>query len=169
MHPLLVTLLAGSALASSAKRQETPNLHALFTAAGKDYFGAIADQGTLQDAQNTAVIQSNFGQLTHENSLKWESVEPEEGVFNFDGPDQLMGFAEENGIMVRGHTLVWHSQLPAWVEGIQDAETLTQAMQNHISEVVGRYKGQIFAWVRPLPLLLSPALALLATSTELSA
>lgn len=146
MSPLLLAILAGTALAST-KRQETPSLHALFTAAGKDYFGAIADTGTLQDTQNTAVIQANFGQLTHENSLKWESVEPEEGVFNFDGPDQLMTFAEENNIMVRGHTLVWHSQLPAWVEGIQDAETLTQAMQNHISEVMGRYKGQIFAWV----------------------
>lgn len=145
MSPLLLAILAGTALAST-KRQETPSLHALFTAAGKDYFGAIADTGTLQDTQNTAVIQANFGQLTHENSLKWESVEPEEGVFNFDGPDQLMTFAEENNIMVRGHTLVWHSQLPAWVEGIQDAETLTQAMQNHISEVMGRYKGQIFAW-----------------------
>ena len=150
MSPLLLAILAGTALAST-KRQETPSLHALFTAAGKDYFGAIADTGTLQDAQNTAVIQANFGQLTHENSLKWESVEPEEGVFNFDGPDQLMAFAGENDILVRGHTLVWHSQLPAWVEEIQDAETLTQVMQNHISEVVGRYKGQIFAWVRQFP------------------
>lgn len=151
MSPLLLAILAGSALAATTpKRQDAPSLNALFTNAGKQYFGAIADQGTLQDEQNKAVIQANFGQLTHENSLKWESVEPEEGSFNFDGPDQLMSFAGDNDIMVRGHTLVWHSQLPAWVEGIQDAETLTQAMQNHISEVVGRYKGQIFAWVRRL-------------------
>ena len=148
MRAFTLSLLATTALAAQTKRQAEASLHQLFTARGKEYFGNIADQQLLSDETNAAIITANFGQLTHENSLKWEAVEPEEGSFNFDEPDVLVDFATENGLAIRGHTLVWHSQLPAWVEEITDAETLTAAIENHITEVMGRYKGQMIAWVR---------------------
>ena len=140
-------LLATAALATPTKRQAEASLHALFTAHGKSYFGTIGDQNLLLSDQNAAVITANFGQLTHENSLKWESVEPEPGVFNFDQPDFLVDFAADNGIAVRGHTLVWHSQLPPYVEAITDAAELTAAIESHITEVMGHYKGKMIAWV----------------------
>ncbi|KAL2104983.1 hypothetical protein VUR80DRAFT_9201 [Thermomyces stellatus] len=146
MRPLTLTLLATAGLASQTKRQAEASLHDLFTARGKEYFGNIADQQLLSDETNAAILAANFGQLTHENSLKWEAVEPEQGTFNFDEPDVLVNFATENGLAIRGHTLVWHSQLPAWVEEITDAETLTAVIETHITEVMGRYKGQMIAW-----------------------
>lgn len=149
MRPFILSALATTALAAQTKRQAEASIHELFTARGKEYLGNIADQQLLSDETNAAILAANFGQLTHENSLKWEAVEPEEGTFNFDEPDVLVDFATENGLAIRGHTLVWHSQLPAWVEGITDAETLTAAMENHITEVMGRYKGQMLAWVCP--------------------
>lgn len=149
MRPFTLSLLATTALAAQTKRQAEASLHELFAARGKEYLGNIADQQLLSNETNAAIITANFGQLTHENSLKWEAVEPEEGTFNFDEPDVLVDFATENGLSIRGHTLVWHSQLPAWVENITDAETLTAAVENHITEVMGRYKGKMIAWVRP--------------------
>ena len=47
--------------------------------------------------------------------MKWQIVEPEQGVYDWSQADQLVQFAEANGQLVRGHTLVWHNQLPDWL------------------------------------------------------
>ncbi|KAF4405555.1 endo-1,4-beta-xylanase, partial [Streptomyces lycii] len=50
------------------------------------------------------------------------------------------------GMDVRGHTLVWHSQLPGWVGQLGSGQQVRDAMNNHINEVMGHYKGQIHSW-----------------------
>jgi endo-1,4-beta-xylanase len=48
-------------------------------------------------------------------------------------------------VSVRGHTLVWHQQLPGWVGGL-DTTNLRSAMTNHINQVMGHWRGQIHSW-----------------------
>ncbi|KAK8017320.1 hypothetical protein PG993_013646 [Apiospora rasikravindrae] len=115
-------------------------------AKGKVYYGNIADPGTLSNQQNVKILKDNFGQLTPENSMKWDAIEPTQGKFNFNGADQLVKFATDNQMSVRGHTLVWHSQLPQYVKNIKDKATLTKVIQDHITGVMTHYKGQIRAW-----------------------
>jgi len=115
-------------------------------AKGKKYFGTCADSNLLSNSQNVAIIKAQFNQLTPENSMKWDSIEPSQNSFNFAGGNTLVNYAQSNGMYVRGHTFVWHSQLPSWVSSISNSATLTSVIQNHISKEGGQWKGKIYGW-----------------------
>lgn len=79
--------------------------------------------------------------------MKWESTEPSRNNFTFAGGDAVVVFAKEYDQQIHCHTLVWHSQLPAWVSGGGfDNKTLISIMENHIKNVAGRWKGACTRW-----------------------
>jgi endo-1,4-beta-xylanase len=79
--------------------------------------------------------------------MKWESVEPQQGVTDFSQGDALVRFARANHQAVRGHTLVWHSQLPTWLtSGTFTPEQLRDILRRHIFEEAGHFRGRIYAW-----------------------
>ncbi|OAL46933.1 endo-beta-1,4 xylanase [Pyrenochaeta sp. DS3sAY3a] len=152
----LVTLLSASALVSAApfaepepvldERQAAQSIHDAMVAKGRKYFGTCTDPNRLNTGSNSAIIKANFGQITPENSMKWDQTETSKGSFKFDTADQTVKFAVDNKKLIRGHTTVWHSQLPGWVSQIRDKATLTSVIQTHVNTLMGRWKGQIYAW-----------------------
>ena len=96
-------------------------------------------------------VNKHFNAITPENSMKWERINPEEGVYDFEAADVLVEFSNKNNHFFTGHTLVWHSQVPDWVFEHKDGTPLNRAellkrMEKHINAVAGRYAGKIDAW-----------------------
>ena len=110
------------------------------------YFGTAVAAFKLGDTTYSGILDREFSMITPENEMKWDTTEPSRGNFNFGPADQIVSHAKAHGQRMRGHTLVWHSQLPSWVSGITDATTLRSVMDNHITTEATHYQGQIYAW-----------------------
>jgi endo-1,4-beta-xylanase len=108
--------------------------------------GAAIGAAHLSDAAYAATAAGAFDFVTPENEMKWDATEPTQGVFVFGGGDAITSFAQQNGMKVKGHTLVWHSQLPDWVSGLTDATALHDAMINHVTQVASHFRGKVIAW-----------------------
>ncbi|MEU1406261.1 endo-1,4-beta-xylanase [Streptomyces sp. NPDC005728] len=132
---------AGTGTAHAA---DTP-LRDLAAAKGKVIGTAVTGSkltGTYGD-----LAGAQFSSLTPGNAMKWGTVEPTQGSFNWSEADQIVAFAQAHHQQVRGHTLVWHSQNPSWLtSGSWTSAQLGSLLQNHISTEVGRYQGEIAAW-----------------------
>ncbi|MFC0674669.1 endo-1,4-beta-xylanase [Brachybacterium hainanense] len=114
--------------------------------AGGGHRRGIADE-VLEDPLFREILDRDFASLTPENQMKWEVVHPARGTYDFGPADAVVDFAEAHGHQVRGHTLLWHSQNPAWLEeGEFTDEELREILHEHIAAVVGRYRGRIRHW-----------------------
>ncbi|OHB69405.1 MAG: hypothetical protein A2W23_01450 [Planctomycetes bacterium RBG_16_43_13] len=93
---------------------------------------------------DTLVRQFNF--LTPENHMKWGIVHPTPNKWNFAPADALVGFAIKHNIKIKGHALIWHRELPKYVDEKMSSEQFRQAVQEHIHKLVSHYKGKVYAW-----------------------
>ena len=119
----------------------------------KDYFpiGVAVSARDIKDPAQVALIVSQFNSITPENSMKMAPIHPGQYRYNWTDADSIVAFAQAHGLRVRGHNLCWHEQTPAWMfknaDGSQvSKDTLLRRLKDHITTVVNRYKGKIYAW-----------------------
>jgi GH35 family endo-1,4-beta-xylanase len=129
--------------------EDIPSLKDVF--ANDFSFGTAFTNSELYTKGDRDLLKKHFNTVTPGNVLKWDATEPAENEFNFEGADTAVDFAVDNGQLVRGHTLVWHSQTPNWVfydnaGNLVSKQVLYARMKNHIDTVMERYKGKIYAW-----------------------
>jgi endo-1,4-beta-xylanase len=97
--------------------------------------------------QYVEILQREFNAVVAENVMKWDTIRSNEHSYNFGPGDDIIDFAEENGMMVRGHTLAWHNQNPWWLQGKNyTREQAIKVLKEYITEVVTHWKGRIKEW-----------------------
>ncbi len=108
--------------------------------------GVAIEANLLGNNAYTTIAQTQFDGVTPANEMKWDTTEPSQGVFNFGPADTIVSFAQSHAMKIRGHTLVWHSQLASWVTNITTSSALLSAMNTHITTEVSHFKGEIWYW-----------------------
>lgn len=82
-----------------------------------------------------------------ENALKWGSLRPDEYSFDWTDADAIARFAAAAGQRMRGHTLVWHQSIPAWLTGGGfTTNQIRDFLFHHIDTVAGRYRSNTLSW-----------------------
>nr|WP_294948971.1 endo-1,4-beta-xylanase [uncultured Mucilaginibacter sp.] len=118
----------------------------------KKYFSiGVAVNVAALSGEQADLITREFNSVTAENDMKMGPIHPAEGSYNWRNADSIVNFAIKHKIKVRGHNLLWHAQAPAWLfkdsAGNQvSKEVLLARLKEHITTVVKRYKGKIYAW-----------------------
>lgn len=133
---------------AQAPRSAAPQtLGGLGKKAGLRIGTAVNTTALAENAPYRAKVAGEFSSVTAENVMKWEAVEPRRGTYDWAAADELVDFAKKNDQLVRGHTLVWHSQLPAWLnDGDFTPGELREILRRHITDQVRHFKGDIWQW-----------------------
>src|SRR5436190_12644864 len=151
--------LVGALAAGCAGRQR-PELASTQGSLRTAFEGAFLVGAALNAAQfsevdtvGARIVKAQFNTISPENALKWASVHPRPGTYDFAAADRYVAFGEQNRMFIVGHNLVWHNQTPRWV--FEDSsgggqpvsrDTLLARLRDHIHTVVGRYRGRIKGW-----------------------
>lgn len=97
------------------------------------------------------LVTREFNSVTAENDMKISVIHPREDQYNWKNADAIVDFAVSHHIKIRGHNLLWHTQVPNWMfrdsaGALVSKDVLLKRLKDHITTVVKRYKGKIYAW-----------------------
>ena len=119
----------------------------------QEYFkiGVSVNNRNVTDPAQMALILREFNSITAENAMKPEPTEPRKGEFHWEDADRIADFCRRNGIRMRGHTLMWHSQIGSWMYQDEKGNLLPKEefyanMKHHIQAIVSRYKDVVYCW-----------------------
>lgn len=184
---LLCVLMLGSILVprSSDKRSSAASSSLLSTYGS--LFGRSGNCVSLSQLQNSSTlahIKSQYNSITLENEMKPDALlgyspslitrdsaknlgyyvsgsftESYVPKINFDTVDKVLKICYENGIGVRAHTLVWHSQTPDWFfrvgystkYGYVSQDQMNKRMEYYIKTVMNhvytsKYGSCVYTW-----------------------
>jgi GH35 family endo-1,4-beta-xylanase/enterochelin esterase-like enzyme len=135
---------AGAADESAEVDRPSPTLKDVY--ANHFFIGMAGDLPGNYSDQELALVQKHFNFVTPENCMKPGPIHPAEHTWRFERADALVAWCADRNIAIHGHTLVWHAQTDNWFFRDGGREVVAQRMKDHISTLVGRYKGRIRSW-----------------------
>lgn len=149
-------LYFGSVLLLSCNNNNAQSQKIDSTRGLKDYYKGYFTMGvsvspSALKSNEAGLIIKQFGSITPENAMKLANIHPKENEYYWKDADSIVAFAKRNNLKVRGHTLIWYQEIPSWF--LEDSfgnpvtkEVFFQRLKEHITTIVTRYKGSVYAW-----------------------
>jgi len=130
-------------------------------------FGTVMNHSQLKSTYYAPMVKAEFQSITAGNEMKAYSLLDQAAskkdpngmpAMNYRQGDAIVAFAQENGLGVRGHVLVWDNYMSDWFfrEGYTndgayvDKETARARLKYYIEEVVTHfeteYPGVVYCW-----------------------
>jgi endo-1,4-beta-xylanase len=101
----------------------------------------------LFEPEAAAIIANTFSMIADGNDLKFANrLRPTPDTYDFSSGDRAVSWAEQHGMLFRGHCLVWWNALPDWFHSYVTPANAKQVMTSHISTVVKHYAGRVYSW-----------------------
>ncbi len=149
-----ISLLAGAAnyayyrALRQAPKLPKPSLREL-ASARRVKLGVLTYPRHLSDPVFQEILTSQYSEIVSDAEIHWDKLRPSRDRYDFSQIDTLVAYAQQHNMSVQAHHLVWNENdsLPKWLKnGHYGQQELLQIMQDHITTVVGRYKGRVTEW-----------------------
>jgi endo-1,4-beta-xylanase len=137
---------AASLLASAAAPAPQPGLNAQAMATNRFFGAAINDTILADDRPFMNHVRVECGMVTGETAFKWGGLRPKPDVWNWKQADALMRFAATRGIQVRGHTMLWHENNPAWLVDELTSKNAETLLTRHIHTLANHCRNRVVQW-----------------------
>lgn len=113
---------------------------------GMEVSAADQERSIFVKTDQQSVLKWHFNSLVAGVIMKIRHLHPAETTFTFEDADQLVQFAQDNSMVIHGHTLIWHweSEIPDWMSNYTGDWTIM--MNNHVYEIVNHYAGRVKSW-----------------------
>jgi endo-1,4-beta-xylanase len=133
-------------LSAAAAQSATAPLELLAAEKGLLFGSCLALKYFAQFPAYQQLFLAQCSIATPEVHMKWDSLSSQDGLYDFTQADRFVSFCAANRLRVRGHTLIWHQALPAWVGPELAAGRGPAVMADHIRCVAGHFAGKLYSW-----------------------
>ena len=132
---------------SGSLAAEAIALRKLAAEKGLIYGTTIAARQITGDRPFLDLVRQEAGLVVAENEMKWQVMNRgSPGDNDFAPADTIANFAAANGLVLRGHNLLWYHRTPSWYFDLTDQREQERAVIDHIEQLAGRYRGRIHSW-----------------------
>src|SRR4030095_5955436 len=147
--PIAVSVLLFGCTSSKKTTESSLAANSLKEAYKNDFLiGTALNAQQIEEKEPNAakLVPEQFNTATPENIMKAEIIHPQWDKYNFELADKMVEYGKKHNILINGHTLIWHSQLPAFARNIKDVDSFKTFFNDHITTIASRYNGKIYSW-----------------------
>lgn len=110
---------------------------------------AVSPAALSRDLEYRKILSREFNSITPEYQMEALITRPSRERFDFTLADETVSFARRSGMQVRGHPLIWHTELPNWLKsGTFTQEELQSIFENHIDQTIQHFRNQFPGTIR---------------------